>query len=70
MKTNDARRIRCILGVYIDDILIKGTNYEIKNTKHLINNKFKIKNIGNVDFVIGIIFVKHDKGYFLNQKNI
>ena len=68
MKTNDKGNISCLLGVYVDDNLISGTNYEIKNTKILIKNRFKIKEIGNVDFVIGIKFIKHDKGYFLNQK--
>ena len=34
----------------------------------MIKNKFKIKEIGEVNFIIGIKFVKHKGGYFLNQE--
>jgi len=45
--------------VYVDDILIVGKSKEINNTKNRIKNKFKIKEIGDVDFVIGIKFIKY-----------
>jgi len=51
----------------VDDILIAGDNSEINKTKKLIKRKFKIKEIGDVDFVIGIKFIKHKNGYFINQ---
>jgi len=35
---------------------------------NLIKNEFKIKEIGNVDFIIGIKFIKVTNGYFLHQK--
>jgi len=60
--------ITCIIAVYVDDILLAGNKSKVKMVKNLIKNKFKIKEIGNVNFIIGIKFVKHKEGYFLNQE--
>jgi len=38
--------------VHVDDILIADKSKEINNTKNKIKNKFEIKEIGDVDFVI------------------
>lgn len=51
----------------MDDILLSGDETTINQTKTLIKNKFKIKDIGKVNFIIAIKFVKHKYGYFLNQ---
>jgi len=59
VKLSKNKKIKCLIGVYVDDILITGTNFEIKRTIHAIKNKFKIKEIGEVDFIIGIKFIKH-----------
>jgi len=67
-KVNNKNKIICLLAVYVDDIIIAGTNLEIKNTINLIKNEFKIKEIGDVDFVIGIKFNKYKDGYVLHQK--
>ena len=53
--------------MYVDDILLSGTKSSIEDTKKLIKNKFKIKDIGKVDFIIRIKFINHKHGYFLNQ---
>jgi len=42
------------LSVYVDDILIAGTLTEINSVKESIKRKFNIKDIGDVEFVIGI----------------
>jgi len=67
VKRSNSNIINCILGVYVDDILIAGKSKEINITKKKIKNRFKIKEIGNVDFVIGIKFIKYKNGYILNQ---
>ena len=59
--------IKCIVAVYVDDIIISGTDAEIKKTKKLIKNKFEVTNVGKIDFIIGIKFVKCDDGYFIHQ---
>jgi len=56
-----------ILSVYVDDILIAGTDHEIKIVKDSIKRKFNIKDIGNVEFVVGIKFNKIRNGYILHQ---
>ena len=66
-KRSKSNIINCMLGVYVDDILIAGKSKEINITKNKIKNRFKIKEIGNVDFVIGIKFIKYKNGYILNQ---
>ncbi len=67
-KVNNKNEITCLLAVYVDDIIIAGTNTEIKNTINLIKKEFNIKEIGDVDFIIGIKFIKHKNGYILHQK--
>jgi len=54
--------------VYVDDILIIGKKNEILDVKDQIKNIYKIKDIGEVDFVIGIKFEKQKNGYILHQK--
>jgi len=41
---------------------------KVNKVKKLIKNKFKIKDIGKVNFIIGIKFIRHKNGYFLNQE--
>jgi len=67
IKINKKKEIVCILSVYVDDILIAGTTEEINGVKESIKRKFNIKDIGNVEFVIGIKFNKIKDGYILHQ---
>jgi len=55
------------LSVYVDDILIAGTSNEINIAKESIKQKFNIKDIGDIEFVIGIKFNKITDGYILHQ---
>jgi len=68
IKENKNKEIICILTVYVDDILIIGKKNEILDVKDQIKNIYKIKDIGEVDFVIGIKFEKQKNGYILHQK--
>ena len=67
IKSNNHGKITCILSVYVDDILIAGNNKDIDKVKRSIKRKFNIKDIGNVEFVIGIKFMKTANGYILHQ---
>jgi len=58
-----------MLAVYVDDIVVAGNIKEIKETKNMIMNKFKAKDIGVVDFIIGIKFKKCEDGYIIHQKD-
>jgi len=66
-KVDKKKKLSCILAIYVDDILLAGNRIIVERTKELIKNKFKIKDIGNVNFIIGIKFIKHKAGYFINQ---
>jgi len=66
-KVNKKKEIICILSVYVDDILIAGTSNEINIEKESIKQKFNIKGIGDVEFVIGIKFNKIIDGYSIHQ---
>ena len=67
VKHNKEGKIISLLAIYVDDILISGTKKIIEKVKLLIKKEFKIKDIGNVDYIIGIKFIKHKNGYFLHQ---
>ena len=54
--------------MYVDDILILGKKNEILDVKDQIKIIYKIKDIGKVDFVIGIKFEKQKNGNILHQK--
>ena len=66
IKLNKEKEIVCILSVYVNDILIAGTNQEINKVKQSIQRKFNIKDIGDVEFVIGIKFTKTLSAYILH----
>ena len=68
VKFNMNNNIECILAVYLDDILIARNPSEVEKTKGIIKNKFNIKEIDDVDFVIGIKFEKCKDSYILHQK--
>jgi len=65
-KDNDSN-IKCIVAVYVDDIIISGTDAEIKKTKKLIKNNFEVTDVSEIDFIIGIKFVKCNDSYFIHQ---
>ena len=52
----------------MDDIVLAGNNKEIMNVKEHIKTFFHIKDIGNIDFVIGIKFEKCVDGYIMHQR--
>jgi len=68
IKENEAKEIICIITVYVDDILIIGKDKDVLFVKDQIKEKYKIKDIGEVDFVIGIKFEKVSNGYILHQR--
>ena len=52
----------------MDDIIVTGTDDEIIQTKSLINKNFEATDVGEVDFIIGIKFVKCKDGYIIHQR--
>ena len=59
-----------IICLYVDDILIMGSNNEvIKTTKEMFNNKFDMKDLGVVDVILGIKISKTSNGLILSQSH-
>ncbi|GJR58704.1 retrovirus-related pol polyprotein from transposon TNT 1-94 [Tanacetum coccineum] len=57
-----------ILCLYVDDILIVGTNMKgINETKQFFSSCFQMKNMNEVDTILGIKVKRHSGGYALNQ---
>jgi len=67
-KVNKNNKLICIIGVYVDDIVLAGTSEEINKTKGKIKKIFVTKDIGNVNFIVGIKYQKYKDGYILNQR--
>ncbi|GJU69297.1 zinc finger, CCHC-type containing protein [Tanacetum coccineum] len=63
--TKDYGVIRCL---YVDDILIVRTNMEgINETKKFLSSCFQMKDMNEVDTILGIKVKRHSGGYALNQ---
>lgn len=55
--------------VYVDDIIITGSNETlIADIKAHLHNTFNIKDLGLLDFFLGIEVSKTEVGYILTQK--
>ena len=57
------------IAIYVDDILLTGTNInEIQSMKELLDDQFKIKDLGDlVNFFLGIEVVKKNSRVILTQ---
>ena len=59
-----------IICLYVDDILIMGSNNEvIKTTKEMFNNNFDMKDLGVADVILGIKISKTSYGLTLSQSH-
>ena len=59
-----------IICLYVDDMLIIGSNIEIiKTTKKMLNSKFDMKDMGVADVILGIKIFKTSEGYTLSQSH-
>jgi hypothetical protein len=59
-----------IICLYVDDILIFGTDYEsIENTKNFLSSSFDMKDLGIADVILGIRIVRNENELVLNQSH-
>lgn len=57
-----------ILMVYVDDILLAGSNIpEMTTLKSFLDAQFKIKDLGWVHYFLGLEITSHPSGYLMNQ---
>ena len=58
-----------IVLIYVDDILIRGSSKMlIDNAKQVLKINFKIKDLGDLRYFLGIEFAKNLEGILLHQR--
>lgn len=54
--------------IYVGDILVTGSNMKlIEHTKVFLHEAFKIKDIGDLKFFLGMEFSRSNRGILINQ---
>ncbi|KAK9048327.1 hypothetical protein SSX86_032710 [Deinandra increscens subsp. villosa] len=57
------------LAVYVDDILLTGNDSsEMTNLKSFLDATFKIKDLGNLHYFLGLEVLSHSTGYSMSQR--
>uniref|UniRef100_A0A3Q7EXN8 Reverse transcriptase Ty1/copia-type domain-containing protein n=1 Tax=Solanum lycopersicum TaxID=4081 RepID=A0A3Q7EXN8_SOLLC len=57
-----------VILVYVDDMLVIGSNLGlIEHTKAILHKAFKIKDLGDLKFFLGMEFSRSAKGILMNQ---
>ncbi|BBH07384.1 wall-associated kinase 2, partial [Prunus dulcis] len=55
--------------IYVDDILLTGNNLqEMERLKKFLLNRFRIKDLGDLKYFLGIEFSRSKKGIFMSQR--
>jgi len=66
---NKASTQLTVIAVYVDDILIIGSDYEeIQHVKQHLNEKFGIKDLGKLHYFLGLEVSHTAKGILLSQQ--
>jgi len=67
MKNN---KVVCIIGIYVDDLLITGIKNEIFDIINKIKNNFKVSKCNEADYILGIKIEKNKIGYTISQTQL
>ncbi|XP_050896274.1 uncharacterized mitochondrial protein AtMg00810-like [Lathyrus oleraceus] len=60
---------RLAASVYVDDIVLVGDSIdEIHSVKHLLDQTFKIKDLGQLRYFLGFEIAQSNTGIFFNQR--
>jgi len=67
-KYSIKNKTKCIIGLYVDDMIIAGEDKIITDIIKKIKNKFKVSNCGPVEYILGIKVEKENNKYIISQK--
>ncbi|KAL0554630.1 hypothetical protein IC582_008556 [Cucumis melo] len=63
-------RLCIIICLYVDDMLIFGSNLHVTNdVKSMLNVNFDMKDLGEADVILGIKITRTENGIFLDQSH-
>ena len=68
-KKNMHGKASCIIGIYVDDMIITGKSIEISKTIRTIKNKFKISKCEHINYLLGIKVENNNFRYSVSQTN-
>lgn len=69
MFTKRQRGKVVFLLIYVDDLVITGNDEVlIKELKGILNQNFKIKDLGKLKYFLGLEILRSKDGIFLNQR--
>ena len=55
--------------IYVDDLLITGNDLQlIKESQNILQQNFKIKDLGELRYFLGIKFLRSNKGILMTQR--
>jgi len=61
------RKLVCLIGLYVDDMIITGEKHEINNIINIIQNKYKISKAEPINYILGIKVEKENNNYIISQ---
>ena len=65
-KINSGKTL-CIIGLYVDNMIITGKMPFIMQTIHQIKNKFRISKCGHIEYILGIKVEVNNNRYTISQ---
>lgn len=58
-----------IILIYVDDILVTGSNHvEVHQFTTKLNKMFSLKDLGNLHYFLGLYIFRYEIGLFISQK--
>jgi len=60
-------KLICLIGLYVDDMIITRGKYEIKMATNIIKNNFKVSKEESINYIRGIKVEKEDNKYIISQ---
>ena len=61
--------VKTIVAVYVDDlVIVSSSECDLKSVKQFLGNRFKMKNLGDLQYILGISVTRDNHYLYLNQQ--